>query len=61
MRQTIMILAATLFALTLSACAETQSGVQTSAADRDPSFNCPSGNCVGTSSVRFIGGNGSGF
>lgn len=61
MRKKLTILAATLLALAVSACAETQPGVQMSAADRDPELNCPSGNCVGLSSARFIGGNGSGF
>jgi hypothetical protein len=61
MRNTITILAAMLLTLAVSGCAETQSGAQMSAADRDPELNCPSGNCVGLASARFIGGNGSGF
>ena len=61
MRTSLLILGAALLALAVSACAETQSGAQISASERDPTFNCPSGNCEGMSSVRYIGGNGSGF
>jgi len=61
MRTRLLILGAALLTLAVSACAETQSGAQISASDRDPTLNCPSGFCEGMSSARYIGGNGSGF
>jgi hypothetical protein len=61
MRAGLLIAGAALAALLLSACAETQAGAQLGASDRDPTLNCPSGFCEGTTSARYIGGNGSGF
>ena len=52
MRRTVFFFAAGLLALALGGCMESQS-----AYTPDPSFACPSGNCVGMNSARGIGGN----
>jgi len=57
MRRIVSLFAVALLALANSGCVQNEPDVGATAADRDFSFACPSGDCNGANSAGNLGGN----